>query len=103
MTFSCLFASLESEGVSVVFFFFFFRAEMQKRLHHDEDYPCEVVGSWNTWYGEQDQAGTEQLPFDLIIVHLGLKCNQVFFFFLFSEQIFATCQFDQFGRRSSES
>uniref|UniRef100_A0A668SLA1 NIPSNAP domain-containing protein n=1 Tax=Oreochromis aureus TaxID=47969 RepID=A0A668SLA1_OREAU len=32
------------------------RAEVQKRLHEDQDYPCEVVGSWNTWYGEQDQA-----------------------------------------------
>ncbi|XP_018596001.1 protein NipSnap homolog 1 isoform X1 [Scleropages formosus] len=31
-------------------------AEVQNRLHHDKDYPCEVVGSWNTWYGEQDQA-----------------------------------------------
>ncbi|KAG9339609.1 hypothetical protein JZ751_023500 [Albula glossodonta] len=31
-------------------------AEVQTRLHCDKDYPCEVVGSWNTWYGEQDQA-----------------------------------------------
>ncbi|TNN51180.1 Protein NipSnap 2 [Liparis tanakae] len=31
-------------------------AEVQTRLHEDQDYPCEVVGSWNTWYGEQDQA-----------------------------------------------
>ncbi|KAA0716857.1 Protein NipSnap -like protein 1 [Triplophysa tibetana] len=31
-------------------------AEVQKELHQDEDYPSEVVGSWNTWYGEQDQA-----------------------------------------------
>uniref|UniRef100_A0A8C4QME6 Nipsnap homolog 1 (C. elegans) n=1 Tax=Eptatretus burgeri TaxID=7764 RepID=A0A8C4QME6_EPTBU len=23
---------------------------------HSGDYPCEIVGSWNTWYGEQDQA-----------------------------------------------
>lgn len=35
-----------------------FRAEVQNKLHRDQDYPCEVVGSWNTWYGEQDQAGT---------------------------------------------
>lgn len=33
---------------------------MQNRLHQDQDYPCEVVGSWNTWYGEQDQAGKQQ-------------------------------------------
>lgn len=33
------------------------RAEVQNQLHHDESYPCEVIGSWNTWYGEQDQAG----------------------------------------------
>uniref|UniRef100_A0A3B3SR63 Nipsnap homolog 1 (C. elegans) n=1 Tax=Paramormyrops kingsleyae TaxID=1676925 RepID=A0A3B3SR63_9TELE len=31
-------------------------AEVQGHLHHDKDYPCEVIGSWNTWYGEQDQA-----------------------------------------------
>ncbi|XP_042277376.1 protein NipSnap homolog 1 [Thunnus maccoyii] len=31
-------------------------AEVQNKLHRDQDYPCEVVGSWNTWYGEQDQA-----------------------------------------------
>uniref|UniRef100_A0A3Q2NW38 Nipsnap homolog 1 (C. elegans) n=1 Tax=Fundulus heteroclitus TaxID=8078 RepID=A0A3Q2NW38_FUNHE len=31
-------------------------AEVQNRLHQDQDFPCEVVGSWNTWYGEQDQA-----------------------------------------------
>lgn len=40
--------------------FYFLRAEVQNRLHQDQDYPCEVVGSWNTWYGEQDQAGKEQ-------------------------------------------
>lgn len=38
-----------------------FRAEVQKRLHQDQDYPCEVVGSWNTWYGEQDQSGKQQI------------------------------------------
>lgn len=36
------------------------RAEVQSRLHQDQEYPCEVVGSWNTWYGEQDQAGEQQ-------------------------------------------
>lgn len=36
------------------------RAEVQYRLHQDQEYPCEVVGSWNTWYGEQDQAGKQQ-------------------------------------------
>ncbi|XP_076837713.1 protein NipSnap homolog 2 isoform X2 [Brachyhypopomus gauderio] len=25
-------------------------------IHTDEFYPCELVGTWNTWYGEQDQA-----------------------------------------------
>lgn len=39
---------------------YFLRAEVQNRLHQDQDYPCEVVGSWNTWYGEQDQAGKQQ-------------------------------------------
>uniref|UniRef100_A0A8C8D6H2 NIPSNAP domain-containing protein n=1 Tax=Oncorhynchus tshawytscha TaxID=74940 RepID=A0A8C8D6H2_ONCTS len=31
-------------------------AEVQHKLHLDQDYPCDVVGSWNTWYGDQDQA-----------------------------------------------
>lgn len=26
-------------------------------IHTNPDYPCELVGTWNTWYGEQDQAG----------------------------------------------
>uniref|UniRef100_A0A3Q1EXE0 Mitochondrial ribosomal protein S17 n=1 Tax=Acanthochromis polyacanthus TaxID=80966 RepID=A0A3Q1EXE0_9TELE len=26
-------------------------------IHADSEYPCELVGTWNTWYGEQDQAG----------------------------------------------
>lgn len=39
---------------------YFLRAEVQNWLHQDQDYPCEVVGSWNTWYGEQDQAGKQQ-------------------------------------------
>uniref|UniRef100_A0A6Q2WY55 NIPSNAP domain-containing protein n=1 Tax=Esox lucius TaxID=8010 RepID=A0A6Q2WY55_ESOLU len=25
-------------------------------IHNDKYYPCELVGTWNTWYGEQDQA-----------------------------------------------
>ncbi|KAA0720550.1 Protein NipSnap -like protein 2 [Triplophysa tibetana] len=25
-------------------------------IHADPNYPCELVGTWNTWYGEQDQA-----------------------------------------------
>lgn len=33
------------------------RAKVQNKLQQDQDYPCEIVGSWNTWYGEQDQAG----------------------------------------------
>ncbi|CAM9961398.1 unnamed protein product [Lampetra fluviatilis] len=31
-------------------------AEALMKLHNDASYPCELVGSWNTWYGEQDQA-----------------------------------------------
>lgn len=46
----------------------FLRAEMQNKLHYDKDYPCEVVGSWTTWYGEQDQAGKQKR-----LLHLGLK------------------------------
>ncbi|MCJ8740529.1 hypothetical protein PDJAM_G00060040 [Pangasius djambal] len=25
-------------------------------IHANPDYSCELVGTWNTWYGEQDQA-----------------------------------------------
>uniref|UniRef100_A0A1D5RFW8 Nipsnap homolog 1 n=1 Tax=Macaca mulatta TaxID=9544 RepID=A0A1D5RFW8_MACMU len=31
------------------------------KLHLDEDYPCSLVGNWNTWYGEQDQAAYKDL------------------------------------------
>ncbi|XP_042635758.1 protein NipSnap homolog 1 isoform X1 [Catharus ustulatus] len=30
--------------------------EVLPKLHSDPDYPCDLVGNWNTWYGEQDQA-----------------------------------------------
>lgn len=33
------------------------REEVLPKLHSDPDYPCDLVGNWNTWYGEQDQAG----------------------------------------------
>lgn len=29
-------------------------------IHADPHYPCELVGTWNTWYGEQDQAGKNE-------------------------------------------
>uniref|UniRef100_A0A8C3JD96 Nipsnap homolog 1 n=1 Tax=Calidris pygmaea TaxID=425635 RepID=A0A8C3JD96_9CHAR len=32
------------------------REEVLPKLHSDADYPCDLVGNWNTWYGEQDQA-----------------------------------------------
>ncbi|XP_016402393.1 protein NipSnap homolog 2-like, partial [Sinocyclocheilus rhinocerous] len=32
-------------------------AEVLPLIHSDSTYPCELVGTWNTWYGEQDQAG----------------------------------------------
>ncbi|XP_043924390.1 protein NipSnap homolog 1 [Protopterus annectens] len=31
-------------------------ADIMHHLHTDQNYPCDLVGSWNTWYGEQDQA-----------------------------------------------
>uniref|UniRef100_A0A8C1V6L5 Nipsnap homolog 2 n=1 Tax=Cyprinus carpio TaxID=7962 RepID=A0A8C1V6L5_CYPCA len=31
-------------------------AEVLPSIHRDSGYPCELVGTWNTWYGEQDQA-----------------------------------------------
>lgn len=43
-------------------------AEVHKELHNATDYPCEVVGSWNTWYGEQDQAGRGQRKTSLVVV-----------------------------------
>ncbi|XP_054108382.1 protein NipSnap homolog 2 isoform X2 [Callithrix jacchus] len=30
--------------------------EVLPKIHEDKDYPCTLVGTWNTWYGEQDQA-----------------------------------------------
>ena len=30
--------------------------EMLPQIHEDKHYPCTLVGTWNTWYGEQDQA-----------------------------------------------
>ncbi|XP_008425641.1 protein NipSnap homolog 2 [Poecilia reticulata] len=30
--------------------------EVLPSIHADPEYPCELVGTWNTWYGEQDQA-----------------------------------------------
>uniref|UniRef100_A0A673HA29 Nipsnap homolog 2 n=1 Tax=Sinocyclocheilus rhinocerous TaxID=307959 RepID=A0A673HA29_9TELE len=30
--------------------------EVLPSIHADQNYPCELVGTWNTWYGEQDQA-----------------------------------------------
>lgn len=32
-------------------------ADIFPSIHADPEYPCELVGTWNTWYGEQDQAG----------------------------------------------
>ncbi|XP_058020493.1 protein NipSnap homolog 2 isoform X1 [Ahaetulla prasina] len=26
------------------------------KVHEGKEYPCTLVGTWNTWYGEQDQA-----------------------------------------------
>lgn len=37
---------------------------MLPKLHLDADYPCDLVGNWNTWYGEQDQAGERVLHED---------------------------------------
>uniref|UniRef100_A0A672R3X2 Nipsnap homolog 2 n=1 Tax=Sinocyclocheilus grahami TaxID=75366 RepID=A0A672R3X2_SINGR len=30
--------------------------EVLPSIHAEQNYPCELVGTWNTWYGEQDQA-----------------------------------------------
>ncbi|KAM7148484.1 protein NipSnap homolog 2 isoform 2-T2 [Molossus nigricans] len=30
--------------------------EVLPKIHEDKYYPCTLVGTWNTWYGEQDQA-----------------------------------------------
>lgn len=41
---------------------FFFSQDVLPSIHVDPEYPCELVGTWNTWYGEQDQAGTIVVP-----------------------------------------
>lgn len=38
-------------------FHIFHSEEVLPSIHADKYYPCELVGTWNTWYGEQDQAG----------------------------------------------
>ncbi|KAK7829256.1 hypothetical protein U0070_012727 [Myodes glareolus] len=30
--------------------------EVLPKIHEGKQYPCTLVGTWNTWYGEQDQA-----------------------------------------------
>ncbi|NXN08977.1 NIPS2 protein, partial [Indicator maculatus] len=30
--------------------------EVLPKIHEEKLYPCALVGTWNTWYGEQDQA-----------------------------------------------
>lgn len=39
---------------------FFFSEDVLPSIHVDPEYPCELVGTWNTWYGEQDQAGKKK-------------------------------------------
>uniref|UniRef100_A0A3B4A5U2 Uncharacterized protein n=1 Tax=Periophthalmus magnuspinnatus TaxID=409849 RepID=A0A3B4A5U2_9GOBI len=34
--------------------------EVLPSIHANPEYPCELVGTWNTWYGEQDQAGNHE-------------------------------------------
>ena len=29
--------------------------EVLPKIHEDKHYPCALVGTWTTWYGEQDQ------------------------------------------------
>ncbi|CAB1315770.1 unnamed protein product, partial [Coregonus sp. 'balchen'] len=33
--------------------------EVLPSINADSHYPCELLGTWNTWYGEQDQAGKD--------------------------------------------
>lgn len=42
--------------------FSFFSEDVLPSIHADPEYPCELVGTWNTWYGEQDQAGETKNP-----------------------------------------
>lgn len=39
-----------------------FSEDVLSSIHTDPEYPCELVGTWNTWYGEQDQAGKNIHP-----------------------------------------
>ncbi|XP_059105331.1 protein NipSnap homolog 2 [Peromyscus eremicus] len=36
--------------------FFSLSQEVLPKIHEGKQYPCTLVGTWNTWYGEQDQA-----------------------------------------------
>lgn len=45
------------------------REAVLPKLHLDEDYPCSLVGNWNTWYGEQDQAGELPPPAQMAALH----------------------------------
>lgn len=46
-------------------------------IHADKYYPCELVGTWNTWYGEQDQAGriTNTNTHAYAVQQVGAVCN----------------------------
>lgn len=39
-------------------------------IHANPEYPSELVGTWNTWYGEQDQAGKTS---ELMYKHTGVN------------------------------
>uniref|UniRef100_A0A8C0X9S0 Uncharacterized protein n=1 Tax=Castor canadensis TaxID=51338 RepID=A0A8C0X9S0_CASCN len=46
--------------------------EVLPKIHEDKHYPCTLVGTWNTWYGEQDQAGRKQKPWEPMLFPLSL-------------------------------
>lgn len=63
---------LELHNVFAFFHFPSVSEDVLPSIHADPEYPCELVGTWNTWYGEQDQAGKirDELTFPCLFAHV---------------------------------
>uniref|UniRef100_A0A8C1V7Y6 Uncharacterized protein n=1 Tax=Cyprinus carpio TaxID=7962 RepID=A0A8C1V7Y6_CYPCA len=51
-------------------------AEVLPSIHRDSGYPCELVGTWNTWYGEQDQAG-KKVKSTILVMEVSEMCRKL--------------------------
>lgn len=63
--------------IFTLFFLFVhvFSEDVLPSIHTDPEYPCELVGTWNTWYGEQDQAG-KNIHHTRVIPDFVFKCQR---------------------------